>query len=119
MRCLLVIKRIIGIIIAVGGIVMIGIAHYIKGQVEEGKIQISEGQQQVDQTNKLFSMSPYTKGIGEGLTSSGQRQINQGKQDVAYYTMVANRLRIGGIVAIVVGLGVIFIGPRKKKKSHS
>ena len=109
------VKQVIGGIIFVGGLGLLYLAHYINVQVEEGNTQILSGQQKVDQTNSLFNMSPYTKGVGQGLTSGAQQQINEGKGTVEYYTAIANRCRIGGIAALVVGAGMIFFFRKKKR----
>ena len=79
-----------------GGLGLLYLAHYINVQVEEGNMQIFSAQQKVNQTNSLFNMSPYTKDVGQGLTSGAQKQINEGKNTVEYYTTVANRCQIGG-----------------------
>ncbi len=108
------VKQVIGGIIFVGGLGLLYLAHYINVQVEEGNMQIFSGQQKVDQTNSLFNMSPYTKSVGQGLTSGAQRQINEGRDTVEYYTAIANRCRIGGIAALVVGAGMIFFFRKKR-----
>ncbi len=103
-------KRIIGIVICIGGIVLIFVSNYIKNQVESGKIQISSGESQVNQGQTLFGVNPVTKQAGNQLFfNSAQEQINAGKRDVAYYESLASQLQIAGIIAIIVGLGVIFI----------
>lgn len=109
--------RIFGILILLAGIACIFFSHYISNQVAEGKIKIEKGQKAVDQGNSLFSMSPYTKPVGKKLSSSSQKKIDEGKEEVSYYEQIAQTLQISGIVAIIVGAGVTifsFFGPRKK-----
>jgi uncharacterized protein YjeT (DUF2065 family) len=113
------ILRILGIVVVVAGIACIFFSNYISTQVSEGKIKIEKGQKTVDQTNSLFSSSPYTKQIGKGVTSSGQKKINAGKEDVAYYEQLAQTLKISGIVGIVAGAALTiysFFGSRKKRR---
>lgn len=107
-------KRIVGIIFILGGIALLLISKYITEQVEDGKKQISSAQKKVDQGSTLFSLSPYTKGVGEELTGSAQKKIDAGKQEVAYYEAVAGQLKVGGIACLVVG-GILFIFGRKAK----
>ena len=108
-------KQIFGAIIFVGGIVLLFVAHYINTQIEEGNLQISSAQQKVDTSKKLFNMSPYSKPVGEGLTSGAQSKINAGKGTIEYYTIVAQRCQIGGIIALVVGAGMMFFFRNKKR----
>ncbi len=111
-------KRTLGLIMEVVGVVMFFIAGYIKGQVEQGRGQISSGQKKVDTANSLFSVNPVTKEVGKGVTSSAQREINQGRLEANKYDEIANWLRIGGIVVVIVGAGVLILGGRKKSNHH-
>ena len=109
-------KRIIGILICIGGIILIFVSNYIKGQVESGKLQISSAESSVSQGKTLFGVSPVTKQVGNQLIfNSANEKISAGKRDVAYYESLASQLQIAGIIAIVVGLGVIFIPFGKKR----
>jgi hypothetical protein len=116
MRSIVNVKQVLGGIIFVGGLGLLYLAHYINVQVEAGNLQILSGQKQVNQTNSLFNMSSATKPIGQGLTSGAQKQIDEGKNTVEYYTTVANRCQIGGIAALVVGAGMMFFF--RRKRSH-
>ena len=107
-------RRTWGIICIIVGAVMLFFSHYISEQVAAGKIEIRQGKQTIKATESLFGVSKYTKPIGEELTSSGKRKIAQGEQDITKYTEMSRNLKIGGIVLIVVGLGLIFIGKRRK-----
>jgi hypothetical protein len=110
-------KRIIGIVICIGGIVLIFVSNYIKNQVESGKIQISSAESQVSQGKTLFGVNPVSKQVGNQVFfNSADSQIAAGKRDVAYYESLASQLQIAGIVAIAVGLGVIFIPFSSKKR---
>ena len=107
-------RRTWGIVCIIVGAVMLFFSHYIGQQVAEGKIQIHQGKQAVKSTESVFGMSKYTKPIGETLTSSGRKKIQAGEQDIAKYSEISRNLKIAGIVLIIVGLGLIFIGKRKK-----
>lgn len=108
-------KQIIGALIFVGGLVLLYLAHYINVQIEAGNTQIFAGQQKVDQVNSMFDRTPATKPVGRGLTSSGQSQIDAGRGTIAYYTVIAQRCQIGGIIALVVGAGMMFFLRTKKR----
>jgi hypothetical protein len=109
------IRRIIGIIAVIGGIVLICISRYIKSEILAGNEQISSGEKQLSTMDKLFSLNPSTKPLGDQMTSSGRKKIAEGREEIAYYTRLANQLQIGGIILIVAG-GVIFITGKKRKK---
>jgi hypothetical protein len=110
--------RILGIIILLAGIASIFFSNYITTQINEGKIKIEKGQKTVDQSNSLFSLNPYSKQVGQGMTSSAQKKIDEGKNEVARYEQIASTLQIFGIAGIVVGAGVTlfsFFSSRKNR----
>ena len=107
-------KRILGLVMLIGAVAMMFASYYIKNRVAEGKEQITSAQQKVDQTNSLFSLNPISKEIGHGVTGSAQQQINEGKEQAGQYATLASWLQIGGIVAAVLGIGLIFFGGRKR-----
>jgi hypothetical protein len=108
-------KRLIGIILVLCGLSMIGLSLYIENEVAHGRIEISRGEAKLKNVDRLFSLSPTTKGIGKGISRSGEKQIKQGKKDVAYYTNLAHQLKIGGVVLLVIGAWVYFLGRKKRK----
>ena len=107
--------RILGIVICVCGLVLIGVSFYIHSQVAQGREQIAAGQNQIDQTNKLFSIVPQTKDVGSTLTKSGQQRVNMGQQQADEYESRANKLQIAGIVLVIVGAGIAILGGKRKK----
>ena len=112
----MLIRRIIGVLLIIAGIASFCTSLYIMSEVEAGKQKISNAQQKVDQGNGLFSLNPITEEIGQGVSSSAQSKINAGQAEIAKYTKLANNLQIGGIVLVIAGAGILFIG--KKKKSQ-
>jgi hypothetical protein len=108
-------KRILGIICVIGGVVLLCISGYIKSQVGEGSEQVAAAQKKLDQGNSLFSMSPATKQLGQGITGGANKKIASAKEMIAYYQNLAEQLMIGGIVLIVVG-GIVLIFSRKKRR---
>jgi hypothetical protein len=111
---MILIKRIIGIVIFLAGVALIAISMYITDQVNAGKTQISDAQQQVNQGKSLFSQSPATKPVGDILTKSAQKKIDAGKEEVSEYEKLASNLKITGIVLLIAGVGVVLIGNKKK-----
>lgn len=113
------ILRILGIVVVVAGIVCIFFSNDITNQVNEGKIKIEKGQKTVDTSSSLFSTNPYTKPFSKGITSSAQKKIDTGKEEVAYYEQLAQTLQISGIIGIIVGVALTifsFFGQRKRKR---
>ncbi len=111
-------KKIIGIVIFVCGIVMFFLSNYISEQVNEVKYKISNAEKQVQQGKSLFSLSPYTKGIGDKAASSAQKKIDAGKNQVTEYEQIANLLHIGGIVFVILGAGIFMLGFINKKQNR-
>lgn len=111
-------KRIIGIIVCIGGVVLIFISNYIKNQVAQGQEQISSAESNVKTGKTLFGANPVTKEVGNQLIfKPAENKIKAGKEEVAYYEALASKLLIGGIVVIIAGLGIVFIPFGKKKRS--
>ncbi|MBS0648257.1 MAG: hypothetical protein JSS10_03420 [Verrucomicrobia bacterium] len=112
-------KQVIGVLLFIAGVFLIGLSNYIKTQVAQGNEQIFGAQQKVDQANGLFGRNPITNVIGQGITSGAQKKIDQGKADISYYTVVANRCQVGGIVLVILGAGIVYLCRKKtasKKK---
>lgn len=68
-------KRNSAVLCLIAGAGLLAASFYIHGQVAEGREQISSAQKKVDQSNSLFSVSPYTKGVGNALTGSAQKRL--------------------------------------------
>ena len=107
-------KKLLSIVLIVAGIVMLGFSYYIKGEVAKGQGQVDSAQSSVDKSQSLFGLNPVTKDVGKGLTSGIQQKINEGQADIAYYTTVSNVLMIAGIVCVVVGAGIFFVGRKRQ-----
>jgi uncharacterized protein YjeT (DUF2065 family) len=116
MRCILKPLRILGILVIVAGVVMIGTSQYIKGEVLKGREQISSGEKSVSQGRKLFGVNPVSKEVGDTvLFNQADRKIAAGKMQANDYARLANHLQTGGIIAILVGAGILVISFKKKR----
>ena len=107
-------QRMIGMIALIGGVVCLGFSMYIKSEVLAGQEQIASGERKLNALDRVFSASPTTKSYSSQLTKSGRSKIAQGKEDIAYYTSLANTLQISGVVLIIVGAGIFLFGKKKR-----
>jgi hypothetical protein len=107
------IRKIAAALLLIIGVGMIGFSMYIMNQVNEGKIKIESAEKTVGQANQLFSLNPVTKQLGEGVTGSAEKKIESGKELIARYVNISQNLKIAGIVLIVLGVGLFFVGKRK------
>ena len=106
-------RKVSGLVIAVVGVGSLLFSMYIKNEVAKGRGQIKDAQGKVDTGKGLFSLSPYTKDVGDALGSSAQKKIDEGKMQADAYEALAQWLQIGGIALIVIGAAV-FLVPKKK-----
>lgn len=106
-------KRIFAIALIVVGAIMLLFSHYIAEQVAEGRLKISSGQRQVNTIDSAFSHSQYTKPVGGMLTGSAQRRIDAGSAEADRYESIAHKLQFGGVILIIIGAGMLFIGRRR------
>jgi uncharacterized membrane protein len=117
------VSRIIGLILVVLGAVCLLFARHITEEIMIGEGKIERGQHMVDTmdqfsapTQYAASQSAYTKPLGKFFsdsTADGKRQLQAGRETVAYYKKVVNNLHISGIILVALGLIVGFF-PRKK-----
>lgn len=107
-------KRIFGIVVLLVGVAMIFFSMYIMNEVTSGRAQISQAKRNVDQGTKIFNISPVTRGVGQTLSSSANKKIGKYSEEADRYERMAQLLRVGGIVLIVVGGVIIFLSRKKK-----
>lgn len=111
--------RIFPFLFLIGGVVLFLISSYIQKEVDEGRIQISEAREQVETSKKVFGLFSVTKPIGEEIGKRADKKISAGKKDIAHYQKLADQLRIGAIVLVVIGVILFFFTGKKKKGSRS
>ena len=96
-------RRSFGIGALIIGAILVVCSFVIKARVAEGEGQIAQAEQTVGRTKSLFGMSSYTQGAGDQLTAGANRKIGEGKDEVAYYTKLANILLFAGIISMAAG----------------
>ena len=109
------VRRVLGIAVAVCGVVLIIVSFYIRGQVAQGTEEISNAKQKVSTVDKLFSVTPESKQLGKGITDPAQKRIQAGEQQISYYSQLSDKIQIGGIVLIIAGAVIIFYPNRKRR----
>ena len=110
------IKRILAIIVFIAGVVMLFVSSDIKKQIAEGTLKVKSAEKSVGQANSLFSLSPATKQLTQGSMNSANKKIAAGKEQIAYYTKVADELQIGGFVLRGAGILIFVLGRHHDKK---
>jgi hypothetical protein len=108
-------KQGLGILAIVVGIALLVFVFYGKGKLEEGRQEIASGKQKVKQTQQLFSFTPVTKQVGQGLTSGANDQIAAGELTIEQYETIFMWCKIGGIALLVIGVGLVLFC---RKKTH-
>jgi len=110
--------RIFGFVIIIAGIAALLFANYINEQVAQGKVKIDRAEKTVDKTQGLFSGNPVSEGVGKGLTGGAQKKIDAGKDEVAKYEKISSLLQTGGVIAIIVGAGMVVVSFFGRKKGR-
>lgn len=109
-------KRVFGFIVLIIGIVMLFVSNNIKEQVAAGTLKVKSAEKTVNQANTLFSLSPTAKQLTQGTMQGAQKKIAAGKEQIAYYTKLADELQLGGFVLIGAGILIIILGRKNTKK---
>lgn len=101
------------IILGILGTLSLFGSFYIKGQVEAGVKQLSQAESGMNFGKKLFSLTPESEEIGDKLSGPIAHKVAEGKEQIAFYSNLADWLEIGGVLCIVVAI-VSFILKKKK-----
>ena len=114
------IARIIGILVFVGGIAMMLVSNYIYEQIGEGNRKIENAERKMQTGQSVLKLNPFASETTDMITkpamSSIQRKIDEGKATIEEYEILANRLKIGGIVAIIAGVIIFLLSFIKTKR---
>ena len=95
--------RWIGIAILLGGVACFVASDHIGDRLVAGRQRVESGQSQIDSGRELFSFTPLTEIVGDQLTAPAQEQVNQGRQKIAHYETLADKVHNGGIWLVVIG----------------
>ncbi len=106
--------RLIGIFLLGVGLAAFVSANYIYNRVNQGRQEIAHGQGQIDAGNQFFSIIPFSEIVTDGFTASAQDEVNQGVATANYYAMIASRLQIGALVALILGTGTVVYSFRRR-----
>lgn len=107
-------KKVIGILVLLGGISTLLFAFYIQTQLNQGKRTVEQAQKAVDKGSILFKINPVTEEMGKGISNAAQKKIDEGKREIIYYQGVVQQLLIGGAIITLVGGLIILWGMKKK-----
>lgn len=107
------VRKTVGITAFIIGVAMLAGSFYIKSKVEEGREQIADAEKKVGAGKGLFSVTPYTKDLGNALAHGAEKKIKAGTAEADRYERIAGMLQIGGIIFIVIGVGTLLIRKRK------
>jgi len=109
-------KKWLGILLVIIGICAHYGSNYIYDQIGQGEEQIASAQKKVKMADSAFSMSPYTEPLGKGLSSSADKKIKEGQQEIAHYSEIAGFLKTASYILFGLGSLVFLISVIKKRK---
>jgi hypothetical protein len=107
-------KKMIGLILLIGGLGMMAMSMYITSKVDEGKAKLHKAEKTVHEGSKLFSMTPATKELSEGLTSGVKEKFDDAHEQIVHYEAIANGMQYGGIAILVLGAGMLLFRTKRK-----
>jgi len=102
-------KRGLGIGLIILGLIFIFISQHIQHRINEGQLEVSSGQSQVDETQSLFGWNPVTKVVGKGLTSGAEARIAAGQDEITHYQGIAHTLLTIGVILVIAGAAMIIM----------
>lgn len=109
-------KRWIGIFLVILGFGAQYGSSYILEQVGMGEQQIASAQKKVKMADSALSLSPYTEPLGQGLSSSADKKIQAGKEEIARYVKIAETLKTTSYVLFGLGTVLFLLSFIKNKK---
>lgn len=101
--------RILGIVILCIGFVVLFFGNYIANQIEAGKEQIQSGQSQINTYKNIFSINPVSKQVGNQMMKPYEERISRGQTEITEYEALVIKLRIAGVILIIIGLALALI----------
>lgn len=108
-------KRLLGSTAIIAGAALLVFSAYLKGRLSDAEGQISDAKRKVNTGEKLFSLNPVAKEIGQELTGSAKEKISDAEQRVAQYYTIETWCHRGGIGFIVIGAGLVLFSRKRRK----
>ena len=110
------VQRIFGGVLLVLGAALFLYGNYISKEVEEGRQKIEIAQEKIDPSPHIPHLRPVPRHMEGMERESAQSRIDQKKEMIDNYEMLANWLHTGGIVVLIGGaLFLAFTFSDKKK----
>jgi hypothetical protein len=109
-------KKAIGLIILIIGVMAFLSGDYVTKQVGEGETKIKKTQKTVNQVQCTTKVNPYAKVVGQIVTNPIQQKIDEGRDEVAQYKKLVPILHIVGAFLAAIGILILFWGIFAKKK---
>jgi hypothetical protein len=109
--------KITGILILTIGVGCLIFSSYIQSQIDAGKKKIENVQSSIDTGNKILSLSPKAKELGQSLSKPIQKKLDAGQETIDKYQTIATNLNIAGWLALPIGALLILYAFFWKKRS--
>jgi hypothetical protein len=97
------------------GLAFLGGAHYIETEVSHGRAQVEGAEQSLKRGQSLFSLTPATDQIGQGIQRSADRKLGEARQEIDFYSALAQLLQISGYLLIIGGVIMFVVLMRRHK----
>ena len=107
-------KRIFGIFFIVCGAALLGGAAYIQILINEGKVQILEGQKMVEDASVLLNIHPLSRRLTKKAEEKAQGKIDAATETVAKYEEIVKYALIGGGSLLIIGTAFVVYSRKKK-----
>jgi uncharacterized membrane protein HdeD (DUF308 family) len=111
-------RRILGILVLLGGIVLLVLSANLKKRIQGGKLKIAEAQQQAQQENGSLPLRPIPRARVESAEEQAKQQAMQRgeetSQELSQFEAYVSWFHVGGIVFIILGAGIFCLSWKKK-----
>lgn len=96
------------------GLVFLGFSYYIQKEVSSGRAQVEGAERSLKRGRSLFSLTPATDQIGQEIQRSADRKLGEAREEISYYTSLAQLLLIAGYLLIIAGVIMFIVVMRRK-----
>lgn len=108
------VKKFLGIKGFIWGVVLIAASAHIANRVAAGREEIAGAQDQVNQAEGIFGITPVTAEVGEDLAEPNQEQIDFESQRADKYAVISRQIQVGGAILLAIAIALLVM-PRKKR----